>query len=217
MSDELVLKYQNFIYKIMQEFSGYQNKEDLYQVGWMGLIKANKNFDESFGIKFSTYAYKYIKGEMSKLVREDKLIKYNRELTKLNLKIEKAKILLTQKLMREPSNIELSTYLKIPIKEVETAIKSREPVQSLEYVISTDEKDVMLEDVVQDKKIDMLELLNFKEALTKLNEFEKQILNYSLINKLTQTEIANMLGMTQVQVSRSLTKVKEKVKTLIGT
>lgn len=217
MNNELVLKYQNFIYKIMQEFNGYQNKEDLYQVGWMGLIKASKNYNESFGIKFSTYAYKYIKGEMSKLVREDKLIKINRELTKLNLKIEKARILLTQKLMRVPSNIELSNYLEIPVKDIEDAIKSKEPIQSLEYVISSDEKDVMLEDVIQDKKIDMLDLVNIKEAITKLNNQEKQILNYALVNKLTQTEIANILGMTQVQVSRSLTKVKEKVKTLIGT
>lgn len=217
MNNELVFKYQNFIYKIMQEFNGYQNKEDLYQVGWMGLIKASKNYNESFGIKFSTYAYKYIKGEMSKLVREDKLIKINRELTKLNLKIEKARILLTQKLMRVPSNIELSNYLEIPVKDIEDAIKSKEPIQSLEYVISSDEKDVMLEDVIQDKKIDMLDLVNIKEAITKLNNQEKQILNYALVNKLTQTEIANILGMTQVQVSRSLTKVKEKVKTLIGT
>lgn len=217
MNNELVFKYQNFIYKIMQEFNGYQNKEDLYQVGWMGLIKASKNYNESFGIKFSTYAYKYIKGEMSKLVREDKLIKINRELTKLNLKIEKARILLTQKLMRVPSNIELSDYLEIPVKDIEDAIKSKEPIQSLEYVISSDEKDVMLEDVIQDKKIDMLDLVNIKEAITKLNNQEKQILNYALVNKLTQTEIANILGMTQVQVSRSLTKVKEKVKTLIGT
>ena len=217
MNNELVFKYQNFIYKIMQEFNGYQNKEDLYQVGWMGLIKASKNYKESFGIKFSTYAYKYIKGEMSKLVREDKLIKINRELTKLNLKIEKARILLTQKLMRVPSNIELSNYLEIPVKDIEDAIKSKEPIQSLEYVISSDEKDFMLEDVIQDKKIDMLDLVNIKEAITKLNTQEKQILNYALVNKLTQTEIANILGMTQVQVSRSLTKVKEKVKTLIGT
>lgn len=217
MNNELVFKYQNFIYKIMQEFNGYQNKEDLYQVGWMGLIKASKNYNESFGIKFSTYAYKYIKGEMSKLVREDKLIKINRELTKLNLKIEKARILLTQKLMRVPSNIELSNYLEIPVKDIEDAIKSKEPIQSLEYVISSDEKDVMLEDVIQDKKIDMLDLVNIKEAITKLNNQEKQILNYALVNKLTQTEIADILGMTQVQVSRSLTRVKEKVKTLIGT
>lgn len=214
MSNEQVLQYQNLIYKIMKEFNGYPNKEDLLQVGMMGLLKAYKNFDQNYGVKFSTYAYHYIKGEMNKLTREDKAIKINKELSKIYLKIEKAKIILSQKLMKIPTNQELANYLNIPLNIIEEAIKSKDTIQSLEYVISKDGKDVTLEEIIPDKKIDLLEMLNLKEILKKLDNNELQLLKLSLISNLTQTEIANTLNMTQVQVSRKLTKVKEKIKVL---
>src|SRR5215510_7553556 len=95
--ESLILKNERLIYSIMKYFDRYQNKEDLFQAGCIGLIEAYHRYDETHGTKFSTYAYDYILGEMRKLVREDKGIKVNRKISSLYLKIEKASILLSQK------------------------------------------------------------------------------------------------------------------------
>ena len=99
----LIIENQNLIYKISMLFTNYSNKEDLFQVGCIGLINAYKKYDESFNTKFTTYAYPFILGEMNNYVKKDKGIKISREISKLNSMIERASILLTQRLMREPT------------------------------------------------------------------------------------------------------------------
>lgn len=111
--EQIIEENKNLIYSISHYFENYPNKEDLFQAGVMGLITAYKNYDASFNNKFTTYAYTYILGEMKKFVREDKGIKISRDITKLNLQIEKTSILLTQKLMRQPTIKELADYLEI--------------------------------------------------------------------------------------------------------
>ena len=96
MTNEMVLEYEPYIYGIAKKFNGYKNKEDLIQVGYMGLVMALKNYKEDTNTKFSTYAYKYIYGEMCKLVREDKSIKLNRNMTKLRNSLENAKNILSK-------------------------------------------------------------------------------------------------------------------------
>ena len=86
----LIMNNERLIYSIANYFKNYQSKEDLYQAGCLGLITAYKKYDPNMHCKFTTYAYPYILGEMRKLVREDKGLKISREITKLNLKIEKA-------------------------------------------------------------------------------------------------------------------------------
>ena len=108
--EEIILENKNLIYSITRYFEKYANKEDLFQAGCIGMIMAYNHYDESMNVKFTTYAYPYILGEMKKLVREDKSIKISRNIQMLNLKIEKARVILTQKLMREPSINELSDF-----------------------------------------------------------------------------------------------------------
>ena len=86
MTNEQVTEYSNLIYSITKYFPNYKNKDDLYQAGCMGLLMAYNNFNKSEGVKFSSYAYTYILGEMKRLVREDKGIKISRNITKLYLK-----------------------------------------------------------------------------------------------------------------------------------
>ena len=109
----IVLENKNLIYKISTFFTGYSSKEDLFQVGVVGLINAYKRYDDSFNTKFSTYAYPYILGEMNNYVKRDKGIKISRDVSSLNSKIERASMLLAQKLMREPSISELSHFWKL--------------------------------------------------------------------------------------------------------
>ena len=121
--NEIIVNNKNLVYSIANYFKNYKSKEDLYQAGFLGLVKAYKNYKSDIGCKFTTYAYSYIFGEMKKLVREDKGLKISREISKLNLKIEKAYILLTQKNMKEPSIKELSQYLDIPEFLISEALK----------------------------------------------------------------------------------------------
>lgn len=212
MTEQEFLNYQNLIYYIAKMFNNYPNKEDLYQVGYIGLLNAFKNFQDDKNTKFSTYAYTYILGEMKKLVREDRSIKVSRDLTKLNLKIEKASILLTQKLGHVPTPFELSNFLEIPYEVVSLAINSNNPIISMDNSY-TEDKDTNLYEVIEDKEEDLDTKLMLDSALNSLPDFEKELIKKRYMEDLTQTEVANLFGISQVQVSRNESKVLSKLKT----
>lgn len=212
MQIEEIEKYSNLIHSITHYFEGYKNKEDLYQVGIIGLIEAYNKFDDSYNVKFSTYAYKYILGEMKKLVREDKGIKISRNITKLNYQIEKAKMLLNQKLCREPNTYELSQFLEVDEIEIIEALKTINIMQSIDEPINNEGKEVTLHDVISDNSMDLNTLIALKEELNNLTPFEREIINRRYMDDLSQSEVANILGLTQVKVSREEAKIKKKIK-----
>lgn len=211
--EELILENRNLIYSITKYFEKYLNKEDLFQAGCIGMILAYKNYDANMNVKFTTYAYPYILGEMKKLVREDKSVKISRNIQSLSLKIEKANILLTQKLMRDPTIVELSDFLEIPISMIEDALNSTRPIYSIDEPLNNDGKEITLQDTIG--KIDnmnMDDLLLLKEELTKLNPFEKKLISKRYMNDMTQQQTAKELGISQVQVSRGEQKILTKLK-----
>ncbi len=207
----LILNSEKLIYSIANYFKNYNSKEDLYQAGCLGLVTAYKKYNPNMNCKFTTYAYPYILGEMRKLVREDKGLKISREISKLNLKIEKAYILLSQKLMKEPSIEEIAKYLEIPEYYVSEAIISLNKIKSIDEPITNDGKDLTLEEVIgKSNNIDDLILL--RDSLNKLTEDEKELINNRYVNDYTQSETSKIIGMSQVQVSRKEHKVLEKLK-----
>ena len=207
---DIIKSNEKLIYSIASNFKNYKSMEDLYQAGCLGIITAYKNFDINRDCKFTTYAYPYIFGEMKKMVRNDKGIKISREISKLNLKIEKAYILLTQKLMREPSISEISNYLEVPEYYVSEAIMSLNKIRSIDEPV-TDDNNLTLKDVIG-KSTNIDELLMLKEELNKLNNEERQIIESRYKEDYTQSKTAEMLGMSQVQVSRSEQKILNKLK-----
>lgn len=209
---DIIIDNQNLIYKICSYFSKYENKEDLFQVGCIGLIKAYKNYNENMGAKFTTYAYPYILGEIKKYVREDKGLKISRDISKLNLKIEKATILLSQRLMREPSISEISLYLEIDEYLIVEALKSNNNIESIDKSINDDGKEMTLQDIIKVESLDIDSLIMLKEELNNLNSEEKTIINSRYNEDLTQSETAKNLGLTQVQVSRKEQKILMKLK-----
>lgn len=209
--EELILENKNLIYSITRYFEKYSNKEDLFQAGCIGMIMAYKNYNPDMNVKFTTYAYPYILGEMKKLVREDKSIKISRNIQLLNLKIEKANILLTQKLMRKPTILELADFLEIPVYMIEEAINSNKPIYSIDEPLNDEGKDITLQDTIG-KTDDIDDLLLLREELSKLNPFEQQLINKRYINDLTQQQTAFELGISQVQVSRGEQKILTKLK-----
>jgi len=204
---------QNLIYSLSNSFQNYQNKEDLIQVGAIGLINAYNNYDESYGVKFSTYAYPYILGEMRKLAREDKGIKISREIAKINLKIEKASILLSQKLMREPSITEIANYLDLPEWMIVEAFKSNNAVQSLDEPIVSDGKDMSLYDTIANpEKYEIDELISLRDELNRLFPVQKELIELRYFKDKSQMETAQILGLSQVQVSRLEQRTIEQLK-----
>ena len=207
----IILNNEKLIYSITNYFKNYNSKEDLYQAGCLGLVNAYKRYNPNMNCKFTTYAYPYILGEMRKLVREDKGLKVSREITKLNLKIEKAYILLSQKLMKEPSIEELANYLEIPEYYVSEALLSLNKIKSIDEPVNSDGKELTLGDVIGTcDNIDDLILL--RESLNNLTNDEKELINSRYMNDYTQSETSKKLGMSQVQVSRKEHKVLEKLK-----
>ena len=211
--EEAIYNNQRLVYSIAKYFSNYKNKEDLYQAGYLGIINAYNNYDSSYNCKFSTYAYNYILGEMRKLVRGDKSIKINRSISKMNLLIEKAYMLLTQKYMRIPSFKEIADYLGVEEYYISEAIMSSNPVKSIDEPISEDSSTSLQEMIGYSDNID--DLIMLKDSLLTLNEKEKELINNRYMNNLTQTETSNIMNMSQVQVSRTEKKILQKLKSRI--
>jgi len=207
----LIMNNERLIYSIANYFKNYNSKEDLYQAGCLGLITAYKKYDPNMNSKFTTYAYPYILGEMRKLIREDKGLKISREITKLNLKIEKAYVLLTQKLMKEPSIEEISRFLEIPEFYVSEAILSLNKIKSIDEPVNDEGRDFTLQDVIG-KSENVDELIMLKELLKGLNNEEKAIIDNRYMKDYTQSETSKLVGMSQVQVSRKEQKVLQKLK-----
>ncbi len=213
MDNNFILKYSKLIYSLTHYFEFYNNKEDLYQAGCVGLIQAYQNFDESYGVKFSTYAYSYILGEMKKLVRLDKGIKVSKSLYQLNSKIDKVRSVLSQKLMRDPTMDEIANFLDVDVSLVNEAVLVSNSLLCLDKPIEMDESSVLLADVIASNEMDFNTRLALKEELSNLSFEEKELVLKRFIESKTQSEVASSIGVSQGKISRMENKIKEKIKT----
>ena len=125
--------------------------------------------------------------------------------------MKKSKIILSQKLMREPTNFELAEFLEIPIQLIDEAINSSKTIYSLDEPLNDEGKEMTLQDTIG-KSDNLDELLMLKDALTNLTPFERELITKRYVNDLTQQQTANELGLTQVQVSRGEQKILTKLK-----
>ena len=210
--ENLIKEYESLIWAIAQKFPYYKNKEDLFQVGCVGLIEAYKNFNKDLGTKFSSYAYFYILGEMKKLVREDKNIKISRDINKLNLRIEKVYYLLIQKLNRIPNTKEIAEAIDVAEELVVSALNARNVVQSMEEPINSDGKEITYHELIGDKKLDIDMLLDLKYQLNNLPNDEKELIYKRYLYNKTQSELAKELNTSQVQISRKEQKILSKLR-----
>lgn len=208
----IILENENLIYSIASKFTKYKNKEDLFQVGCIGIIEAYKNFDPNKQTKFTTYAYQYIYGEMSKYIREDHNVKLSRDLSKLKYKIEKAKTLLTQKFMRSPTNKELSDYLEIEEDKINQILNYNDTFS----IDDSYQEDFSFHEIIADKVVDYDILLDLKTEIENLEEPERTIMIERYYQDLTQMQIANNLGLTQVDVSRREKKTLKKLRKIFN-
>ena len=194
---------------------GYEY-EDIYQIGCMGLVKAIKNFDEKYNVKFSTYAVPMIIGEIKRFLRDDRMIKVSRNVKSLAKKLHFDKEALTKKLNREPTVEELAQFSGMDKEEILFALESSASMQYLYEVIHQDDGspvlliDKLSENAIEDKNI--TEKLALKEALRNLDTKSRQIIVLRYFKDKTQIQVAKMLGISQVQVSRIEKKVLQEMR-----
>lgn len=210
--NKIIEENSRLIYSVVKIFSNSTNKEDLYQVGVLGMIKAYNNFDDSINVKFTTYAYPYILGEIKKFVREDKGLKISRGISKFNYKVDQVASILSQKLFRNPTTKEIADFIGIDEIYVIESINSRREIKSIDEAITTDSKELTLHETIPSKQVDIDALIILKEELKNLNEFEKNLIENRYFRDNTQSETAQVLGISQVQVSRNEQKILTKLK-----
>ncbi|WP_459480376.1 RNA polymerase sporulation sigma factor SigF [Clostridium saccharoperbutylacetonicum] len=185
--------------------------EDIFQIGSIGLVKAINNFDLSYNVKFSTYAVPMIMGEIKRFLRDDGIIKVSRNVKSLARKIHFHKEILTKKLKRSPTIEELAEYANVDKEEVLFAIESSNNLQYLYDTIHQDDgAPVLLIDKLSETGVDddsLIEKIALKEALSGLDAKARQIIMLRYFKDKTQVQVAKMLGISQVQVSRIEKKV----------
>lgn len=201
--DELVVNNIKLAGSIAARFLGRgYDWEDLTQVGVIGLMKAAKNFDTNYGVKFSTYAVPVIMGEIKIFLRDDGIIKISRSLKEIAAKGKKYAEELRGFLGREPTVEEISEKSGIPAESLMEAFDANMPVNS----INASERDGKECDTpVADKTFFEEKLLNkilVSEMLDSLDRRERQVIILRYFKEKTQSETAKTIGVSQVQISR---------------
>lgn len=211
--EEVINSTSKMIYMIINKYFRGYDKEDLYQVGVLGVIKAYDNYKKDYNTKFSTYAYTYIYGEIYTYTNNLKGLKLARENFSLYKKINEAKNILSQRLMKEPTIYELSSFLELDYKLIENIINSMKNIDSLERTISSDSKDLSLFDTISDEKdYYNIDYIMLNEEINNLPEPWNQIIKLRYFEDKTQSEVASILGMNQVEISRGEAKVLKKIR-----
>lgn len=191
-------EFKPLIKSIASNFYGVEYN-DLYQAGVLGLIQAYKNYKSDGKTKFSSYAYKYIFGEMYNYMLSAKALKQNRDLLKLTKLIEKTNVYLTQSLGKVPTTLEIAKYLNIDPNLINMAISSTHSILSLDSELDNDSS---LYNTIKDDKENKLDYLDLKWSVDNLEEPYKSIIKLRYFNDYTQQEVAKKLKLTQVMVSR---------------
>ena len=194
---------------------GYEY-EEIFQIGSIGLVKAINNFNTDYNVKFSTYAVPMIIGEIKRFLRDDGMIKVSRNVKSLARKISIYKEQLSKTLQRSPTIEELAEYAGVDKEEIIFAIES---ANSLQYLYDTIHQDdgapvLLIDKLSEEKKCDdnLIERIALKEALRSLDEKARQIIMLRYFKDKTQVQVAKMLGISQVQVSRIEKKVLAQMK-----
>lgn len=189
--------------------------DDLIQIGMMGLLKAIKGFDDSFGVRFSTYAVPMISGEIKRYLRDDGMIKVSRTLKEYSIRIIRAQEILKRELGRDPDLSELAKHTGLSEESVVEAMEAiREPISIYEPVYQENGSNTLLLDTIitEDETGYLHDRLLIGEMLEKLDEREKRIILLRFFRDKSQTEIAAEIGVSQVQVSRLITKTINKLR-----
>ena len=215
--DRLIRENNGLIWSIVKRFMnrGYE-VEDLYQIGCMGFIKSIKRFDINFEVKLSTYAVPYILGEIKRFIRDDGPVKVSRSIKELAGKILEIQKQYMQKEGREIKIEEMAKMLKTSKEEITLAMESYNPVESIHSsAYNKDGDEICILDRLStniDEETQIVNKISIKQLIEGLEDREKQIILLRYYKSRTQSQVAKILGITQVQVSRLEKQILETMK-----
>jgi RNA polymerase sporulation-specific sigma factor len=212
---KLIENNKGLIWNIVKRFNGrgYET-EDLYQIGCMGFIKAMKRFDTNYEVQVSTYAVPYILGEIKRYIRDDGMIKVSRSTKELAIKISELQKEYFAKNGEEITIMQIASALNVPKEEITYAMDSLRPVSSIYEENSSDDARSIIDKIpsVNDESNQVIDKIAIKQLIENLDSREKQIIVLRFFKDKTQAEVAKILGITQVQVSRIEKKILNSMK-----
>lgn len=215
-NEEKIIKENiGLVHSCCRRFAGrHIEYDDMFQVGCMGLLKAARDFDNSLGFKFSTYAVPVILGEIKRLFRDTGAIKVSRSLKELSLRVTATRQIEEQKQSRTLSVAELAEILGVTPHDINEAICISQPTVSLTVQDDDGVRELDLPSIDNDENISNRLLIG--QAIEKLSENDRKIILLRYFSGLTQNEVALRLKMSQVQVSRREKKLLEEMKTILS-
>lgn len=210
--DKIVSLNTGLVWSVARRFQNRGHElEDLFQIGVIGLLKCIDKFDLSYEVKFSTYAVPMITGELKRFLRDDGMIKVSRSLKETAYKVKLAKDKLSMEGGNEPTIHQIADYLQISVEEIAASLESSAEIESLyQTIYQGDGKSIYMIDKVregEDESESIVNRLTVQDMIEGLNEKEKQIIKLRYFESKTQTEIAKLTGISQVQVSRLEKKI----------
>ena len=217
--DELISGNLRLVLSIIQRFMNRNElPDDLFQVGCIGLIKAIDNFDISHGVRFSTYAVPMIIGEVRRYLRDNNAVRVSRSMRDTAYKAMQTKELIQKEQMKEPTVRDIAKAMNANVGDIVAALESVvDPVSLYEPVYSDGGDTMYIFDQIGDggSEENWLCEISFKQAIEKLSERERAILNLRFLAGKTQMDVAREIGISQAQVSRleknALVKIKKEI------
>ena len=210
--ERLVVDNAGLIWSVVKRFYGRgYDPEDLYQIGVIGLLKSIDKFDFQYDVKFSTYAVPMIIGEIRRFLRDDGMIKVSRPLRETAVRANAVRERLMKEKNREITVLELAEAMEMKVEDLVPALEAGREVESLSATVyaKEGEKGLSLEECIPDqrKEENMVERILLQEALAKLTPRERRVILLRYFEDKTQMDIAKIMGISQVQVSRIEKKV----------
>ena len=215
--DQMISENLGLVHSIVRRFEHRGcDREELFQTGCIGLIKAIENFDLSLQLAFSTYAVPMIMGEIRRFLRDDGMVKVSRTLKENGYKVSKARELLVNELGREPSLLEIEALTELTKEEIVMAMEANREVESIyQPVAGTDGDEILLVDQLgntlgiyeEPEKEAVLNEILVAQLMELLDEREQRLIKLRYFENKTQCEVAKIMDMSQVQVSRLERKI----------
>ena len=213
---KLVENNVGLVWSIAKRFSGRGHEmDDIYQIGTVGFIKAIKRFDTNSDVKLSTYAVPYILGEIKRFIRDDGPVKVSRSMKELGIKIREIQKEYLAKKGTEIGIQEIAKQLQVSKEEIALALDSMNPVESIYSESKSDDGGICLIDKLDSNKDEAESIVNkisIKQLVSGLDKKEREIILLRYYKEKTQMQVAKILGISQVQVSRIEKKILTSMK-----
>jgi len=214
--DELVRHNTALVKSIVKKYLGRGIEfDDLFQIGCLGLVKAIQNYDEAYNVRFSTYAVPMIAGEIKRFLRDDGMIKVSRSIKELAVRAAAAQERLRRTLGGDPGILELAREVDAEPEDIAVALEAVRPHVSLyEHVYDDGSEATLLDRMQQDggEETVVVDKILLKELLGQLEARERQLIVLRYFQDKTQSEIAQLMGVSQVQISRLENRIISKLR-----